>query len=95
MKFMEVWIGYTIFGVSAFSAMFFWAVRTHQFTDFDRARHIALRTTAPDEETETHRPGRVDRYAWAVVVSIALGIIVSVLWVGFKLNNQSMYHCGM
>lgn len=62
MIFLKVWIGYTIFGVSVFSAAFVWAVRARQFTDLGRAHHIALRSAEPIERADDRVPSRLDRY---------------------------------
>ncbi|MCL5103462.1 MAG: cbb3-type cytochrome oxidase assembly protein CcoS [Armatimonadetes bacterium] len=86
MTFVEVWVGYAIVGTAAFSAAFIWAVRTRQFTDFDRARHIALDAASSIEPTEDagSPPSRVDRYGLVALAVITLGVIVSAIWVGLR-----------
>lgn len=47
MSLLSLWATYTFFGVTAFSLLFIWAVRHRQFSDQERARHMALH--APEE----------------------------------------------
>ena len=84
MTFLDVWIGYAIFGTAVFSAMFVWAVRNRQFSDLDRARRIALeaRTIEPDHDyRETSRSDRCGLIALLLIVLATLG---SVIWVGIR-----------
>ena len=39
---LAMWLLYSAFGVTIFSLIFVWAVRTRQFSDQERARHMAL-----------------------------------------------------
>ncbi|MFB3881555.1 MAG: cbb3-type cytochrome oxidase assembly protein [Armatimonadota bacterium] len=48
MDVLAMWLLYAAFGVSVFSLLFVWAVRNRQFTDQDRARHMALHS--PEQE---------------------------------------------
>ena len=48
MDVLTMWLLYSVFGVTVFSLLFLWAVRNRQFTDQDRARHLALHS--PEEE---------------------------------------------
>ena len=86
MTFLDVWIGYAIFGVTLFSLVFVWAVRTRQFTDFDRARYIALNAAEQVESAEQYkrRPGLIDRYTWVFLVLLLLSVITVVFWLGLR-----------
>jgi nitrogen fixation-related uncharacterized protein len=84
MTFLDVWIGYAIFGVSIFSVVFIWAVRNRQFSDMDRVRFFALKAAQPVEnESDNPVPSRLDRYTWVGLFLITLGVVVSGLWVGY------------
>ncbi|MDO8683402.1 MAG: cbb3-type cytochrome oxidase assembly protein CcoS [Armatimonadota bacterium] len=86
MTFVDVWIGYAIFGAFVFSAVFVWAVRSRQFTELDRQRYIALRAEKPLEHDSAVRPSRVDRYTCAALLLLTCGVISIALWLG--LRNQ-------
>ena len=81
MTFLTVWIVYAICGSVIFSAVFVWAVRARQFSDLDRARYIALRTS-DDIDPAGKPPGRVDRWTLPVIVVIALAPLAIALWIG-------------
>ena len=89
MTFLDVWIGYSIFGVTLFSLVFVWAVRSRQFTDFDRARFIAINAAEQVENAEQYKrkPSLVDRYTWLFLTLLLLIVIVIVLWLGIR--NQA------
>jgi nitrogen fixation-related uncharacterized protein len=82
MTFLTVWIGYTIIGVTLFSAAFAWAVRTRQFSDLGRARYIALRSAEPVEPAETRAPSRIDRYTWLFLFLLLAAVLAATLWIG-------------
>jgi cbb3-type cytochrome oxidase maturation protein len=42
MDLLTIWILYAVVGVTLFSALFVWAVRSGQFRDQQRARHLPL-----------------------------------------------------
>ena len=84
MTFLDVWIGYAIFGVTIFSAVFVWAVRARQFTDLDRARYIALKSEQPIESAGSRAVGRLDRYTWVGLAVLTLAVVVSGLWLGLR-----------
>lgn len=88
MTFLEMWIGYAIVGTSAFSAVFLWAVRTHQFSDMDRPRRFALDAEALDEpdKNDSRLPSKADRYTWAIMAVVTLAVVVAGVWVG--MNNR-------
>ncbi len=48
-----MWLLYLAFGVTVFSLIFIWAVRTRQFSDQERARHLAL--LSPKQEPSVQR----------------------------------------
>lgn len=86
MTFVDVWLGYTVFGVAVFSLMFAWAVRARQFSDMDRGRHIPL---AGERETERagdveRRPGAVDRYTWIVLALLTAAALAFALVIGMR-----------
>ena len=57
MQLLLLWIGYALVGVSLFSAIFLWAVRSGQFRDQDRARYLPLEEPGrEDAGEERQRP---------------------------------------
>ena len=42
MDLLVVWICYSVLGIVIFVGLFLWAVRTGQFRDQERARHLPL-----------------------------------------------------
>lgn len=53
-----MWILYAVVGVFVFAALFVWAVRTGQFHDQERARHLPLDRPAegaPQEQEPTEK----------------------------------------
>ena len=86
MTFLDVWIGYAIVGTSAFSAMFIWAIRTGQFTDFDRARKIALGAAKPIETDEqiNRKASKADRFGLYALFIITLLVLASAVIAGFR-----------
>lgn len=83
MTFLQVWIGYSIFGITVYSAVFVWAVRNGQFTDFDRARYIALKSDSmqPEGDPSAASVSLFDRFMWAGLFVLLLAVIISVFWV--------------
>jgi len=59
MAVLTMWIMYAAFGVTLFAMVFLWAVRTGQFRDQERARHMVLRDP-PAESGDTARSQEVD-----------------------------------
>jgi hypothetical protein len=47
MTLLTMWLMYTAFGVTFFSLVFVWAVRTRQFAGQDRARRLPLEYPTP------------------------------------------------
>lgn len=86
MTFLDVWIGYAICGVTLFSLVFVWAVRTRQFTDFDRARYIALNAAESVENAEQYKrkPNFLDRYMWLFLVLLLIAVLSIVFWLGLR-----------
>jgi len=58
MGLLTMWLLYTAFGVTIFSLLFVWAVRTRQFSDQERARHLAL--WSPGSDTAADEAGSGD-----------------------------------
>jgi len=83
MTFMDVWIGYAIFGVTLFSLVFAWAVRTRQFSDLDRGRYIPL---DPDEprEAKLAKASLLDRWGLRLMLIVAAGMLVAAVIVGAR-----------
>lgn len=82
MNLLEIWVLYAIFGSTAFSALFLWAVRTRQFSDFDRPRHIPLRTLKGPDNKETNGLSRIDKFTLLGLAIITLVVMISVVWIG-------------
>lgn len=84
MTLLAMWIFYTAFGVTFFSAVFLWAVRTGQFTSQDRARFMPLADLpAADEPAEAPRPPRRAMLVPLVLLCVsALGMAAAV-WVAY------------
>jgi len=83
LTFIDVWIGYAIFGVTLFSVVFAWAVRTRQFSEMDRGRYIPL-----DEDQGSDAGGgsvsRVDKWGLRVMVLIAAAMLVAAVVIGIR-----------
>ena len=56
-KFALIWVTFTLLVWGALIPMLVWAVKTRQFTDQNRARHLALRSGPPATEERPHGPG--------------------------------------
>ncbi len=85
MTFLDVWVGYAILGVTAFSLVFVWAVRERQFSDFDRARRIPLEGGAlptPDDGS-THR-FRADRWGLVTVAAVVGVLLITAVVLGWS-----------
>ena len=83
MSFVDVWIIYAIFGTTAFSIVFVWAVRSRQFTELDRQRYIALRAAEPVEAEQAGRtPARLDRFTPLGLAAVTLAVVAAGLWLG-------------
>jgi nitrogen fixation-related uncharacterized protein len=82
--FVNLWIGYAIFGSVVLSAIFVWAVRTRQFTELNRQRYIALRAADALETERAANPGKLDRYTWFALAILTLAMITAGLWVGIR-----------
>jgi cbb3-type cytochrome oxidase maturation protein len=85
MTFLQVWVGYAIFGALIFTVMFTWAVRARQFTDMGRARQIPLDAAEPVEKADRvgGRPSRIDRWTWLGIALITVALLAYTLWVAF------------
>ena len=83
MTFIDVWIGYAIFGVTLFSIVFAWAVRTRQFSDLDRGRYIPLDKDHPSEARGSH-VSRIDMWGLRVMVLIAAAMLLAAVVVGIR-----------
>lgn len=82
---MDVWIGYAIFGVTLFSLVFAWAVRTRQFSDLDRGRYIPLDSAGAEPEVrENAGDCRLDKWGLRVIVLIAASLLLSAVIVGIR-----------
>lgn len=84
MTFLDVWIGYTVFGVSALSVMLIWAVRNRQFSDLDRGRFIALNADELEEEADRleRMPTRLDWCSPVILVSLVTMSLIAAIWLG-------------
>lgn len=83
-EFVNLWIGYAIFGSVVLSAIFIWAVRARQFTELNRQRYIALRAADTIEAENAAKPGRFDRYTWFGLAILTAAMIAAGLWVGIR-----------
>lgn len=88
--FVNLWIGYAIFGSVVLSAIFVWAVRTRQFTELNRQRYIALRAADPLESEKAAMPGRFDRYTWFALALLTLAMVAAGLWVGTRKSRTKL-----
>jgi len=52
-----IWIAFTGIAIAGIIAVLVWAVRTRQFSDQDRARHLPLDNGIPDD-VEGEKPNR-------------------------------------
>jgi len=78
MTLLAMWLTYTAFGVTFFSLVFLWAVRSRQFSDQERARYLALGDDAP---AETPAPSPARRVSPVLYVPLAL-LVLSALLLG-------------
>ncbi len=77
MTFLDVWIGYAAIGTTIFSVVFVWAVRTRQFTEMDRQRHIPLRSAEIGGEQRASRTvPRVDCLVLAALIVTVFGMLI-------------------
>ena len=83
MTFIDVWIGYAIFGVTLFSLVFLWAVRTRQFSDLDRGRYIPLDRDEP-ERARKESVSRLDRWGLRLLLLAAAGVLIAAVLVGVR-----------
>lgn len=89
MTLVVAWTIYTVVGVSLFSAVFVWAVRTRQFTELDRQSRIALATPEPLEQTAQARAvSRVDKLGLVIVALVAVAVIAAALWLGLGSGHE-------
>ena len=49
-RLLILWITFTAIALAGVIAVFIWALRSGQFRQQDRARHLALRSEIPPEE---------------------------------------------
>ena len=70
MTLLAMWLTYTVFGVTFFSLVFLWAVRSRQFSDRERARHLALDEATPPEMPATPTARRI-----SPVLYVPLGLL--------------------
>jgi cbb3-type cytochrome oxidase maturation protein len=83
MSFLTIWIGYAIVGVTIFSLVFVWAVRARQFTDFDRARYIALNAVKQVESDQYDQSiSKIDRCTWIMLSLVALAGFSAAIYLG-------------
>lgn len=62
---------------------FFWAVRTGQFSDQERARYLPL--VGEDLMAEVRNPSRWSREVYAVLIILGIGLLVLLFTVGMVL----------
>lgn len=84
MTFLDVWIGYALFGITAFSLVFVWAVRTRQFSNLDRGRYIPLDEELTTSKPDQRRASRIDIWALRLMVLIAASLLIAALVVGIR-----------
>ena len=81
MSFIRFWIGFTMFGLAAATALLMWAFRTRQFREPDRAACLPLADAAPAP------PVRWTRDVIVLVAFLAVGlaalattVVFSAIW---------------
>ncbi len=62
---------------------FFWAIRTGQFSDQERARYLPL--VGEDLITEVKNPSRWSREVYAMAIVMGIGLLVLLFTVGLIL----------
>jgi cbb3-type cytochrome oxidase maturation protein len=62
---------------------FFWAIRTGQFSDQDRARYLPL--VGEDLMAEVRNPSRWSREVYAVAIIMGIGLLVLLFTAGMVL----------
>jgi cbb3-type cytochrome oxidase maturation protein len=77
MTLLAMWLLYTFFGVSFFSLIFIWAVRTRQFSDPQRAARLVLEDLPPAEDSPP-----ASGQAWRVLLAPIIMLVVGMLVIG-------------
>ncbi len=52
---VQFWIGFTLIAVSGIAVVIWWAVKSGQFRDQDRARHLPLESYIPEDDVKDKR----------------------------------------
>jgi len=70
------WIVLIIVGLGASLGVFFWALRTGQFSDQERARYLPLTDGFPLPPVEN--PSRLSREVYVLIFVIAVGLLAMI-----------------
>ena len=60
-KFAIIWVTFTLLVLVGFIPMLVWAIRSRQFSNQDRARHLPLRSGPPRDEARPNREPHADK----------------------------------
>jgi cbb3-type cytochrome oxidase maturation protein len=76
MTLLFIWLSYTFFGVTFFSLVFWWAVRTRQFSDPARSARLVVEDLPPEGTPPAARR------AWRALVGPLLAASVAAVILG-------------
>ncbi len=51
---VQFWIGFTLIAVSGIAVVIWWAFKSGQFNDQDRARHLPLESYIPEDDEKNN-----------------------------------------
>jgi len=56
---VRFWIGFTLIAFSGILAVIGWALKNHQFSSQDRARHLPLESYIPEDDEKNNGKSKV------------------------------------
>ncbi len=80
MTLLTMWLMYTAFGVTFFSLVFVWAVRTRQFAGQDRARRLPLEYPEAVAPSRSSGDGVKVLVVPAALALVAAGALAVAVW---------------
>lgn len=81
MTFIRFWIGFTIIGLAGAVALLIWAFQKRQFSEPDRAAHLALSDISLDSQPTP----RASRDTVALIGIFSLGLVMLIVTVVLSL----------
>ncbi|GAB6908407.1 putative cbb3-type cytochrome c oxidase maturation protein CcoS [Desulfosarcina cetonica] len=81
-------IAYIAIGIVLSLAVFYWAFRTGQFGDQQRARYLPLKDEADAPPVKATRMGRIETYGLFILATIGIGATAAVLAFALYFSKQ-------